>query len=107
MPGAIFQSVADSAEFDLQVVESRRRGRMSLDEMVEEFAEPIPEERLAYRDGEAESVIVEFAQEIDADVIVMGTLTQNSVEGLLMGNTASEVLQRVRRSVLTVGANRK
>jgi nucleotide-binding universal stress UspA family protein len=36
------------------------------------------------------------------DVVVMGTVARTGVAGLVMGNTAERVLQRLYRSVLTV-----
>lgn len=77
-------------------------GKSSLIKMLERLPEPVPQERIEYQDGTPSSVIVNYANEIDADVVVLGTLTKNSVDYLLMGNTASEVLRQVRRSVLTI-----
>lgn len=52
--------------------------------------------------GEPSEVIRKYAQEIDADVIVMGTLARTGIPGLLIGNTAERVLRQVRSSVLTI-----
>lgn len=105
--GAVFRVDEYRNEFESYAADVKARGRKYLGDLITELGDTIPEDRIVYREGEAETVIVDFAQEIDADVIVMGTLTRNSVEGLLMGNTASAVLRRIRRSVLTVSANLK
>lgn len=47
-------------------------------------------------------VIAEFAKSGRADPIVMGTVARTGIAGLLIGNTAETILQRVNCSVLAV-----
>lgn len=42
------------------------------------------------------------SQKLNADLIVMGTVGKNSMPGILIGNTAEDVLQSTRTSVLAV-----
>lgn len=95
-------SIMSQVQFHDHVRDLAVRGKTSLMKMLESLPEPVPPERIEYQDGTPSSVIVNYANEIDADVVVLGTLTKNSVNYLLMGNTASEVLWQVRRSVLTI-----
>ena len=52
--------------------------------------------------GDAGTLIPELAKEKAVDLIVMGTVCRTGVAGLLIGNTAENVLRRVQCSVLTV-----
>ncbi|WP_125932167.1 universal stress protein [Thiosocius teredinicola] len=52
--------------------------------------------------GAAAPAILDVATQIDADVIVMGTVGRTGIPGLFIGNTAEEVLQKTHASVLAV-----
>lgn len=52
--------------------------------------------------GEPAQVICELAAKEQVELIVMGTLARTGIPGLIMGNTAEEVLGRVDCSVLAV-----
>lgn len=62
----------------------------------------IPGHRVHFRRGVAGHMIPQVAAEIDANLIVMGTLARSGIPGLLIGNTAERVLREVSCSVLTV-----
>jgi nucleotide-binding universal stress UspA family protein len=46
--------------------------------------------------------IQRLVQQLNADLIVIGTVGRNGIEGLLLGNTAEKVLDHCDCSVLTV-----
>ena len=52
--------------------------------------------------GDPADVIAEFAKTGRVDLIVMGTVARTGIAGLLIGNTAETILQRVDCSVLAV-----
>lgn len=52
--------------------------------------------------GDAADVIVGLADQLAADVVVMGTVGRGGLSGVLIGNTAETVLRRVRCEVLAV-----
>ncbi|HJN10863.1 MAG TPA: universal stress protein [Pirellulaceae bacterium] len=52
--------------------------------------------------GEAGAVIPKLVEKLDADLLVMGTVARAGVAGLLIGNTAEQILDRVECSVLAV-----
>lgn len=58
--------------------------------------------RFHLRKGAATKVIPETAKELQADVLVMGTLARRGIAGLLIGNTAETILEQVQCSVLAV-----
>ena len=54
------------------------------------------------RQGEAEGIITQFVESQEIDVVVMGTVARTGIAGLLMGNTAERILQRLHGSVFAV-----
>ena len=59
-----------------------------------------PQVRL--RRGSARDMIPACANELQAELLIMGTLARTGVAGLVMGNTAETILQRVNCSVLAM-----
>jgi len=54
------------------------------------------------RRGPAAANIFAVAEEVEADLIVMGTVCRTGMAGFLIGNTAESLLSRVTCSVLAV-----
>jgi nucleotide-binding universal stress UspA family protein len=54
------------------------------------------------RDGPAASTIIEYAREIDADLVVLGSHGWSGLDRLILGSTAERVLHRADCPVLTV-----
>ena len=52
--------------------------------------------------GKPEQVIYDLATRQQADLIIMGTLGRAGIPGLIIGNTAEDVLQKTRTAVLAV-----
>jgi nucleotide-binding universal stress UspA family protein len=52
--------------------------------------------------GEPEQAIARFVESHGVDMVVMGTVARTGIAGLVMGNTAERVLQRLRSSALFV-----
>jgi nucleotide-binding universal stress UspA family protein len=52
--------------------------------------------------GEPEDAITRYVESHGVDVVVMGTVARTGIAGLVMGNTAERVLQRLRGSVFAV-----
>jgi nucleotide-binding universal stress UspA family protein len=52
--------------------------------------------------GDAGVLIPELAQAKEIDLIIMGTVSRAGIAGLLIGNTAEQVLRRVHCSMLTI-----
>jgi len=75
-------------------------------EMLHALEAPWPNVTLEHRilEGSAPSVITETAEEIGADLIVMGTHGRTGFTRLIMGSVAEEVLRRAPCPVLTIRA---
>ena len=54
------------------------------------------------RQGQAGTVIPELAAELDAGLVVMGTVGRTGIAGLLIGNTAETIVEGIACSVLAV-----
>jgi len=54
------------------------------------------------RKGAARDVIPVLADELEADLVVMGTVSRTGIPGLLIGNTAEVILNNLECSVLAV-----
>jgi len=52
--------------------------------------------------GTVRSVIAEHADSLGADILVMGTVARTGISGILIGNTAEDILNTVDCSVMTV-----
>lgn len=77
-------------------------GRKHLEDCLTTISKPPPEKNIRFQNGIAANVIKEYANEIDADLIVMGSLARVGIPGMLIGNTAERVLRQIRSSVLTI-----
>ena len=56
-------------------------------------------------EGDAEAVIPDLAQEIETDLIVVGTIGRDGLSGVLIGNTAEALLDKVGGDVLVIKPN--
>jgi len=54
------------------------------------------------RRGAASKVIPEMAKQLQADLVVMGTVARTGIAGLFIGNTAEAILEQLQCSVLAV-----
>lgn len=99
--GRAFIRVAEE-QVDALVDEERSKRRRALNELLGHYRVSgfAFEEHLLK--GDARIVIPEFAELREVDLIVMGTVGRTGVPGLLMGNTAEDILRQVDCSVLTV-----
>jgi universal stress protein E len=54
------------------------------------------------RRGAASTVIPETAKQLQADLVVMGTVSRTGIAGLFIGNTAEAILEQLQCSILAV-----
>ncbi len=72
--------------------------RASLDDVTAAAFHP----KLEILHGQPEVAIPERVKELDADILVIGTVGRTGVGGFLIGNTAEAILNRVDSSVVTL-----
>lgn len=58
--------------------------------------------RFHLRQGVAAEIIPQLAEELQVDLVVMGTVARTGVPGLIIGNTAENILEQLRCAVLAV-----
>jgi nucleotide-binding universal stress UspA family protein len=90
------------APLEALLQDTRRTREERLLELVREEAVPESEPRLHLVKAAAPVGIRHEARRVEADVVVMGTLSRAGVPGFLIGNTAESVLSQLDCSVLTV-----
>jgi nucleotide-binding universal stress UspA family protein len=83
-----------------RTVRAERQGWLG--KLVDTHAPGTPPGRVHLLKGEAEVLIPQAAKREQIDLIVMGTVSRTGMSGLLIGNTAEKILNRVDCSVLTV-----
>jgi nucleotide-binding universal stress UspA family protein len=86
-----------------EFVEAARRGANdAMSALIEPFRDRLTGVTVESIQGEPEAVIAQYVESHGIDVVVMGTVARTGVAGLLMGNTAERILQRLRSSVLAI-----
>ncbi|GGK68689.1 universal stress protein [Amphritea balenae] len=109
------QSVVDTMMNDASLNELHDQSianvRQKLKERVDHFCQTELEENEMLSEGSVHAQVAEgvpwktilnVADEMDADVIVMGTRTHSAVGQFLLGSTANKVMQNSKRPVLIV-----
>ncbi|MGE5243544.1 MAG: universal stress protein [Betaproteobacteria bacterium] len=90
------------AEFAAYVEQSHQAARDHLNAFVASLGSPFAGVNVEVAKGEADDVIVGYAQDQAIDLVVMGTMARAGLAGLVIGNTAERILQRLRCAVLAV-----
>lgn len=97
-------TVAQLPHLAQDLEESRRRAVEALEEYVSKNVPESVSRRLFVKDDLPVSAVVRTADEVDADLIVIGTHGRGGFARLLLGSVAEGVLYMTRRPVLTLRA---
>jgi nucleotide-binding universal stress UspA family protein len=91
-----------SSELEALLENTRRTHASSLNRLLQDYGlgEEDPEVHLVK--GEPAPSIRNLTERLSADLVVMGTVGRTGIPGLIIGNTAEEVLQTTGTSVLAV-----
>jgi nucleotide-binding universal stress UspA family protein len=89
-------------EYELLMNKAKYQHSEPLQELVKKYAMSLDDKAVHLLKGEAATVIHQVSENLNADLIVMGTLGRSGIPGLFIGNTAEEVLQNARASILAV-----
>jgi nucleotide-binding universal stress UspA family protein len=99
---SLLRSRMSPDEFTEFIETARRQEDEALSGVVAPFRDRLAGVAVELVEGEPERVITRLVESRGIDVVVMGTVARTGIAGLLMGNTAERVLQRLRGSVLAV-----
>lgn len=89
----------DLAELQRTIEQSARE---ELDTIVSEYGKELADVTAFFRTGEPAVEVVRFADEENADLIVLGTHGWTGFKHLLLGSTAENVVRSAKCAVLTV-----
>ena len=97
------------AEVDAMVKEEESQRQLWLEQLLEDYGVVVGKDvldfvmpKLHLIKGRARQVVPELVQELDADLIIMGTVARVGVPGLFMGNTSESILNQIDCSALTL-----
>jgi nucleotide-binding universal stress UspA family protein len=82
--------------------ETRADHEAHLKTLLGELGDSAPEPRIHLEQGQAAEQIARVAREVDASILVLGTVGRTGISGLLIGNTAEDVLARVECPIIAV-----
>ena len=96
-------------EVEKYIEEERGRHRRWVDGLYRKAIEHLGDDALTYLKpqvhipkGWAKEVIPQLAQNIDIDLVVMGTVARTGIPGFFMGNTAEMIISNINCSILAV-----
>lgn len=96
-------------EVDYYVDEERKRHREWVSGLYQEAIRHLGDDALTYLkpqvhlpNGPAKEVIPQLVQDIDFDLVVMGTVARTGIPGFFMGNTAEMIINNINCSVLAI-----
>ena len=91
------------------VAYARQRVATNLDRLMLDLEDTIGKETVQYLKpsvhlvkGSARKEIPALARQLEADLVVMGTVARTGIPGLIMGNTAEAILEQIECSVLAI-----
>jgi len=100
---------SDDGEVDAWVEQQRVADETKMNDLIQALTETLSQDTMDYikpqvhiMKGEPHKVIPNLAQEMKADLVVMGTVARTGIPGLIMGNTAETILNNIGCSVLAV-----
>lgn len=62
----------------------------------------LPTDHVHLEEGDPAEVVARYADEIKADVVIIGTMRRSGAAALMRGNTSEKVLMKVKQDVLTL-----
>jgi nucleotide-binding universal stress UspA family protein len=89
-------------EVERFIADAREEARKALQRLLDRNTQRPEQFAFHLIKGDPANVITEFVEAHQIDLIVMGTVARIGIPGLLIGNTAETILQRVNCSVLAV-----
>jgi nucleotide-binding universal stress UspA family protein len=99
---SVLRSHVPEHEFVEYIEAARRMADEALQGFTKTHADRLDGVKVQLIQGEPERAISQFIERNGIDLVVMGTVARSGIRGLVMGNTAERVLQRLRGSVLAV-----
>ncbi|MCG8100044.1 MAG: universal stress protein [Candidatus Thiodiazotropha taylori] len=96
------RSRLSQSEFNLLINMTEMSHKRKLQALLENYGMSTDDSAVKLVHGDASKVIHQLSDSLNADLIVMGTVGRTGVPGLFIGNTAEDVLQTTKASILAV-----
>ncbi|MCC9603845.1 universal stress protein [Stieleria sp. JC731] len=93
---------AGDAEIDQAIEKQEQLVQKNLQQLIEHVDTEGIDVQTHVRRGNASSEMFAVAEQVEADLIVMGTVCRTGVAGFLIGNTAENLLSNVTCSILAI-----
>jgi universal stress protein E len=90
------------SEFDEMIERNRLCHEESYEREVSEFGLHVSDEHIHMLRGQPTVVIPDFCKAHEIDLMVCGTVARVGISGMMIGNTANRMLNRVPCSILTI-----
>jgi nucleotide-binding universal stress UspA family protein len=81
---------------------AKASARAAFDELLGQIGDLGPRTSVVFVKGQPGDVIPRYARRHDIDLVVMGTVARRGLAGLLMGNTAEHLIQRLQCSLFAL-----
>lgn len=98
----VLQSRLKPAELAELLETARVAAQRTVHDALQPFAGQIHRDQVFFAKGFAGDAIPQFVAEHDVDLLVMGTLARSGIAGVITGNTAEQVLGKVRCSLIAL-----
>lgn len=102
----LLRSHAQPDEVAAYVKAASDTAQQALDALIASFGDRLASARVALTKGDPEEILPPFTVSEGIDLVVMGTVARTGIPGLVIGNTAERLLQRLVCSVLAVKPDR-
>jgi nucleotide-binding universal stress UspA family protein len=99
---SVLRSHVPEHEFVEYIEAARRTAEDAMQAFTKTHADRLHGVGVQLVQGDPDRAIPHFIERHGIDLVVMGTVARSGIRGLVMGNTAERVLQRLRGSVLAV-----
>jgi nucleotide-binding universal stress UspA family protein len=90
------------ADLRASVAAARQGARAALDAFLGDIGPLGKRTKVEFLKGQPGEVIPRYCRREDIDLVIMGTVARRGLVGLLMGNTAEQMMQRLRCSVFAL-----
>jgi nucleotide-binding universal stress UspA family protein len=99
---SLFRTHLPEASLRKYIADARRYAHMEMANLLARCNTRIPPSNVHVIRGDRHEVIAGFAAQRHIDLIVMGNVGRTGISGLVIGNTAEQVLRQAQCSVLTI-----
>jgi nucleotide-binding universal stress UspA family protein len=89
-------------EYDLLIKLTEQTHKTQFQELLQKYTLSTDDKATHLVKADASTAIHQLSDSLNADLIIMGTLGRSGIPGLFIGNTAEEVLQNTKASILAV-----